>query len=58
MKQGILNMHSSTSSQHGVQSAFQKLENGPAGGIEVIRLHHPTLDQMNSDFICGLCKSK
>jgi len=28
------------------------------GGIDVIRLHHPNLDQMNPDFLCGSCKSK
>ena len=33
-------------------------QGGNAGGIDVIRLHTPTLDHMNPDFVCGLCKSK
>lgn len=31
---------------------------GSSGGIEMVRLHYPPVDEMNEDFLCGICKSK
>jgi len=27
-------------------------------GIDILRLEHPPLDQLNDDFLCGICQSK
>jgi hypothetical protein len=29
-----------------------------SGGYDILRLHSPSVGDLNEDFICGLCKSK
>jgi hypothetical protein len=29
----------------------------PVGGFDILRLAHPQIEDLNEDFLCGLCKS-